>query len=169
MSRGNAIIHRPPIGGQVKVTVSRKIRQAVRRQLLGFGGTEGDEFTVKGIPERYVSRIETLFATEYPEWEVTIDDLRVVYQELDDNIAWTREREAYGNHARNGYVGRRKLFTIGQSYKRGDPEPYLLYSSLSGHNQPITKASTERDAEKAAEAYLEAFLANIGAQMKERA
>jgi hypothetical protein len=145
MSRGNIIIHRPPLGTQVKVTVSRKIRQAVRQKLVQFGGTEGDQFTVKGIPERYVSQIETLFATEYPEWEVTT-----------------------GLRARNGYVGRRKLFTIGESYKRDDPESYLLYTSLSDYNGVVAKASTARGAEKAAEAYLEAFLENIGAQMKER-
>jgi hypothetical protein len=168
MSRGNIIIHRPPLGTQVKVTVSRKIRQAVRQKLVQFGGTEGDQFTVKGIPERYVSQIETLFATEYPEWEVTTDDLRVVYRELEDNIAWTTEPGPYGLRARNGYVGRRKLFTIGESYKRDDPESYLLYTSLSDYNGVVAKASTARGAEKAAEAYLEAFLENIGAQMKER-
>lgn len=167
MSRGNAVIHRPPIGHKVKVTVSRKIRQAVRQKLVEFGGTEGDEFTVQGIPERYVSQIQTLFATEYPGWEVTVDDRRVVYREIEDNIAWTDEQGAYGSRAHNGYVGKRQLFCIGRSYQREDATRYLVYSKLSGHDRVVAKAATERGAEKVAERLLKEFLESIGAQMKE--
>lgn len=168
MSRGNVSIHRPPIGNKVQVTVSRKIRQAVRQQLVEFGGTEGDQLTVRDVPERYLSRIETLFATEYPEWEVTVDDRRVIYRELEDNIAWTNEQGAYGSRSHNGYVGTRQLFSISKSYNRNEPKPYFIYSGLSGHNQVVAKAETERGAEKAAESFLAQFLESIGAQMKER-
>lgn len=167
MSRGNVSIHRPPLGHKVKVIVSRKIRQAVRKRLVEFGGTEGDQFTVRDIPERYVSQIQTLFATEYPEWELTVDDRRVVYREIEDNIAWTNEQGAYGSRAHNGYVGKMQLFSIGTSYKRDDPASYLVYSRLSGHDRVVAKAETERGAEKLAESLLAQFLESIGAQMKE--
>lgn len=167
MSRGNVTIHRPPLGHKVRVTVSRKVRQAVRQRLVEFGGTEGDQFTVRDVPERYISQIETLFVTAYPEWEVTVDDRRVVYREVEDYIAWTDIQGPYGSREHVGYVGKRKLFTIGRSYQRDDPQSYLIYSGLSNNNGVVAKAATEREAEKAAEGLLTAFLESIGAQMKE--
>lgn len=163
--QANVTIHRLPVGDKINVITSRKVRQAVRNKLIECGGHEHGPLDVRGIPERYIPRIQEIFAEEYPEWDVVIDDRRVVYRELEDNVAWTDTRKG-GQWSHDGYVGKRRLFTVNRTFVRDAKRPYYLSTELPGVLPGGMEAESEREAEKLAERFLKAFLASIGAELK---